>query len=356
MLVDHLPLLLPGMFTLVAGFFEFLGYVSVAEGFVYISGYVTGLVYTRIRREKGDGCVRQKAFFRAFCIYACYVAAVILLLLGVRCGGRTDIISWAWATLANESLSTASVKVFGLLYQPAFLEILPMYSLFLLFAPLIIKLLDQGRHILVAILSVLIWATDQCGARHKILDVLFGGADVHFGFFSSFAWQILYVGGLICGHRSCTTKAPWLPKGWQLPLLAYIAAVIFFALHREILDIRLSQRWIDRSSLGPLRLLNFACLAFLAAIFRKQIEQVIAWKGLTFLSRHSLQVFAFHLIPVYVASLFIVGRTVMSWQEQLLFIGFCILGLYQIAWTSHFIKDGLFKRTQIVAIPRTSGE
>src|SRR5437899_3266510 len=49
MLVDHLPIILPGMFTLIAGLYEALGYVSAAEGFVFLSGYVTGLVYTRVK-------------------------------------------------------------------------------------------------------------------------------------------------------------------------------------------------------------------------------------------------------------------------------------------------------------------
>jgi peptidoglycan/LPS O-acetylase OafA/YrhL len=84
--------------------------------------------------------------------------------------------------------------------------------------------------------------------------------------------------------------------------------------------------------------LDFACVAFLAARFRVMGERLIRWKGLVFLSRHSLQVFAFHLIPIYLAGFVIAKKVDLAWWEQIMFIGFCVLGLFLIAWISNLVK------------------
>lgn len=346
MLMDHLPFILPGLFPIVAWIYECLGYVSVAEGFVFLSGYVTGLVYTRIRHEKEDRLVWHKACLRAFHIYACYLAAIIVLVLIVKSGGETTITWGSWSYLFNHRPSIAFMKAAGLLYQPTFLEILPMYSLFLLVAPLIIQQLERGRHLLVIMFSVTLWIADQFDAREKVLNTLFSGHEVSFGVFSSFSWQLLFVSGLICGHRTFV-KGPWLPKGWKPALVAYVIVLFFFALRHQLLEIHINEKWFERSSLGLLRLLDFACLAFLVARFRTKIEKIIGWKGLNFLSQHSLQVFAFHLIPIYVAALFIKG-TALSWAAQILFISFCILGLFLTAWISRQLKSYVEKQAKRV--------
>src|SRR6266850_2674865 len=77
MLVDHLPILFPGMLPLFAWVFECAGYVSVAEGFVFLSGYITGLVYTRVAHESGAVVLWRKAILRALVIYAKYIAAIV---------------------------------------------------------------------------------------------------------------------------------------------------------------------------------------------------------------------------------------------------------------------------------------
>src|SRR5258708_1586587 len=110
-LADHLPFLLPGLFTLISGFYEALGYISVAEGFVFLSGYVTGLVYTRENEKNGARSMWLKAGKRAFMIYATYVGAVVLLLFLVRREGSSDIFWGSWRHLLEESGPTAFTQV-----------------------------------------------------------------------------------------------------------------------------------------------------------------------------------------------------------------------------------------------------
>jgi hypothetical protein len=354
MITDHLPVLFPGVFAIIPCCYEALGFFSMAEGFVFLSGYVTGLVYTRVRREKGDGALYRKAIHRSFTIYAYYVSAVVVLLVTVRAGGRAHVVWGSWQHLMDLPLRVAAIKVAALVYQPTFLEILPMYAGFLLLAPVLITLLDKGMIVPIAATSVLLWGLGQFGAREDALGALFPTGDVYFGVFNLVTWQLLFVSGLICGHRSAVLGRPWIPQGWKLPLAAYLLALGLFALKHHLVPATVDDRWIQRSSLGPLRLLDFACLVYLVTRFRGNIERRIAWEPLALLSRNSLQIFAFHLMPIYLGWLVIDGKTTISQWIEIGFFAFCVLGLMLIARLSEAIRTWfrMRNRATLLALPQ----
>lgn len=339
MLIDHLPFVLPGTFTVIAGFYEALGYFTVAEGFVFLSGFVSGLVYTRTGREKGDRAMWRKVMIRAGEIYFCYVLAVIALLALVKCTGLSCIEWLAWRPLLDLSLPVASAKVAMLLYQPLFLEILPMYSLFLLVTPIILKQLNRGNRVAVIIISGFVWGAAQFGIREVLLKLLSSRVDIVAGYFNSFGWQIIFVTGLLCGHKTYTVKTNWLPTGWKLPVLASIVISVCFVLRHSSCGIDLEETLASRQSIGLLRLINFLCVVFLICKARGLIEKYIAWRGLAFLSKNSLQVFAFHLFPIYLATIAFGGLTTLPIYLQLLFIAICIGSLFLIAFLAQLFKD-----------------
>jgi hypothetical protein len=78
-----------------------------------------------VKQEKVDRAVCRKALLRAFAIYATYLARGVLLLLMVRLEGVSDFSWGTWNHLLEEPLPSALAKVASLLWQPAFLEILP---------------------------------------------------------------------------------------------------------------------------------------------------------------------------------------------------------------------------------------
>ena len=221
MMVDHLPFVLPGVFTTIAWFYEAAGYVTVAEGFVFLSGFVSGLVYTRIKREKGNLAMWRKALARASGIYVCYVLAVVGLLAVVRAFGSSRITWAAWEPLFYQPLGSAFVQVTAILQQPTFLEILPMYSGLLLVTPLLIGQLEKSRSIVVLVLSLSIWIAAQFKARNDLLNLVPFHSLIHVGYFNALGWQLLFVSGLVCGHKTCAANGRWLPDGWLLPVAAY---------------------------------------------------------------------------------------------------------------------------------------
>ena len=192
-LVDHMSFIFPGSFVLLSFAFSFFGYVSVAEGFVFLSGFVSALVYTRVGRERGEGAVWRNALIRARDIYLCYVLAVVTLLALAKVVGVRALEWGSWTGLVLLPLPVASVKVAALLYQPLILEILPMYCFFLLITPMTLKQLERGKYVAVALVSLSLWIAGQCGAGGVLSKVWPDSIKADFGYFNSCAWQILFV-------------------------------------------------------------------------------------------------------------------------------------------------------------------
>ncbi len=75
MTVNHLPSSLRAFTD------ESLGIFSSAEGFVFLSGMLAGLVYTRRLRRDGPGGLHQAVVQRATRIYAWHVGAFLTALV-----------------------------------------------------------------------------------------------------------------------------------------------------------------------------------------------------------------------------------------------------------------------------------
>ncbi|MDR3457143.1 MAG: OpgC domain-containing protein [Verrucomicrobiae bacterium] len=316
LMVDHLPFLLPAASMAFSQWFEPLGYVSVAEGFVFLSGFVSGLVYTRVLRGHGCQAVWRKVFKRILTIYACYVSAVVLLVAVAKSCGPCSIQWGAWQNLLDMPLMVAALKVALLVYQPNFLEILPMYCLFLLSVPVAIRELEKGRYLTIARISILIWLAAQLGIRSALVGILSPWVTLQTGYFNAFGWQIVFVLGLLCGHKTFACPVAWLPANWKWTTYAYILFLLLFSLRHQVLPVTVWQPLVDRSSLGPLRFLDFTCVAFLVSSLRDPLQKFITWPVLTFLSKHSLQVFAFHLFPIYLTALALSGAATYSLPGQ----------------------------------------
>ena len=339
MLVDHLPFVLPGVFTAIAWLYEVAGYVTVAEGFVFLSGFVSGLVYTRIKQKKGAPAMWRKALARAGGIYVCYVVATVGLVAIVRTFGWSAISWGTWEPLLNEPLGSSFIQVAAFLQQPTFLEILPMYSGLLLITPLLIGQLEKGRAALVLLLSLSIWIAAQYNGRNFLLNLVPFHSHIQLGYFNAMGWQLLFISGLVCGHKT-NANGRWLPGGWLLPMVAYMVFCLLLFMRHGWLGEPVSHKWTDRSTVGPLRLLDFYSIVFLVCRFRPRIEKLIAWRGFAFLSRNSLQVFAFHLFPVYIAAIVLMrNKHDLSVPWQLLVVGFSIAGLFVIAFLTNWTRN-----------------
>src|SRR5437660_3883615 len=125
--VDHFEALTRTSVIPIGLVYQSMGFVSAAEGFVFISGLVSGAVYTRVSAEAGDRAMWCKALHRVRDIYLHYLFASVAFLAIVRSAGGF-LHDWgSWNLLASEPFLTSSLEIAALLVRPTFLEVLPMY-------------------------------------------------------------------------------------------------------------------------------------------------------------------------------------------------------------------------------------
>ena len=331
LLLDHLAILLPVLFGFWSAFFEPLGFFSFAEVFVFLSGYVSGLVYTRIYRDKGKAALLRKAFIRCGTVYTCYVISVVILLYFAKCLGQ-ELNGWrAWDELSTFPLQVAAWKVATLSCNPIFLEILPMYAMFLMFTPPIVIQLERKQRFVVIACSFFGWLAAQYAIGTGEGGLSFLNRAMFSGYFSPLGWQTLFIIGLLCGHKTYDSNGPWLPRHPLCVLPAFCITIGLYLLRHSAAGMNIGQEWAAGSTMGPLRLLNFLAVAFATAFGRELLQKALSWRGFVFLSRHSLQVFAFHLMPICLLTSLISSKTPVSVSMQCMAFVFCAAWLFLTA-------------------------
>src|SRR5689334_651428 len=116
------------------------GFVSAAEGFVFLSAYLVGCVYSHVASTRGDQAMRIALWSRAAKVYVAHIAVLLVLFLLLVPIAETRN-AHAITDLASFYVSrphTGMVTGLLLAYNPPLLDILPMYVVFLLASPLVL--------------------------------------------------------------------------------------------------------------------------------------------------------------------------------------------------------------------------
>ena len=288
-----------------------LGFFSNAEGFVLLSGAVFGLVYAKLQ-QRDPASMAAKARHRAVVIYLSHFALLIFVALYTwTTGGWSD----HWHSHAQY---IAQAPVLGLvlgtflIYQPPLLDILPMYAIFVLVSPWIIRQLVAGRTWLVLTVSLLIWwlfSQEIAGGhwRTAVTASLGLGFPFQVGEFDPLVWQILFFSGAALGVRMFQQRLPRQPQV-VFALIAILVVVVFFCLRHQLIPAPTfwNPAWVERHELAGLRLVNIAALTYTFWTFLYLVRKVDwpAWvlalpKPFACLGRHSLAVFSTHVALIY---------------------------------------------------------
>lgn len=290
MTINHLPSLL-SRFT-----DEPLGVFSGAEGFVFLSGLLAGLVYARRLRRDGPESIWLSARARGWMIWRWQAGSVLASLLAIQ------IICWIMGfcsskapTLFYQNPWLAMIMGPLFLYQPGMLDILPMYCAFVTLLPLVLIGLEKGYRGWIIGISLLLWAAVQNGYGSAI-----DGAPLyplHVGSFNLFAWQLIFFFGVIIGReRALHPDRPLVPFR---PVL--FVGVLAFAVYGWGIQHRgwLPPGWpdavfglmINKTALGLLRLADFGACAYLISVLGGRFPRLLTWRPLAFLGQHSIAVF-----------------------------------------------------------------
>ncbi|MDR7095562.1 OpgC domain-containing protein [Hydrogenophaga laconesensis] len=290
------------------------GYVSAAEGFVLLSAYMAGRVYSAKADRQGAEAMKTAFFNRAVKLYACQLALVVFaftavagLGLALREGAVTDMLAFF---LERPVVATLSAGL--LLYSPALLDILPIYIVFMLLSPLV--LLHGMRHGWGAVMAVslALWFGAQFGLGPALYQMATGWFDMplryrDMGAFEIFAWQLLWVIGLWLGteHSEPGHQPTRFPR-WMV-LIAISLALFAFVWRHAVGQIPMPGQspvnlMFDKWHLAPLRLLNLLALVVLAMYYAPWLKQHLPrWRPLEVLGKAALPVFCAHLVVALLA-------------------------------------------------------
>jgi len=317
--------------------YEGLGFISVAEAFVFISGLVAGMVYTRMAQQFSYEALSKRARHRARDIYLYHISVYLFILVLVN---LIPTFSSSWGPrlpLFLESPLTALGLGTLLLYQPSLMDILPMYCLYILFTPHIIYCFQKNRTGRVFLASLSGWIVSQFGIWGWIHhDVVLEVIPLCLGIFDFFAWQLLFIIGLWFGFkRQKGHPFPFLQKRYLI-IVCFLGGLFFFLYkHQLVLDnfFKLDlYPWLGRQSLGPLRLVNFFMIVYLVTVISVRLKRYLEWRALAFLGQHSLQVFTFHVLLVYLMLTFYYRLIPLGWVIIVLFNLAVITTLFIPAW------------------------
>lgn len=348
MTVTHLPT------RLASPLGQPFGFVSAAEGFVLLSGFMAGMVYTDRALRHGEADMRDALLKRTLKVYGCQAALLLFLFSFIATLGYSisqDAITNLVSFYLERPL-TAFLGGFLLLYNPPLLDILPMYILFMVVSPVLLVVgLRHGWRGILAV-SVGLWLGAQFGLGHLVyqgihrlthLPVPFTAT----GSFDFLAWQFLWVLGLWLGATQAEPDPPDVvfPR-WMVGTAIALAATGLVWRHAvgqvpfPSADLGLNLMF-DKWHLGPLRVLNLLALMLLTMHFAPWLSHRLPrWRVLETLGAASLPVFCAHLVLVLLALSF-VGESQPGrpwWIDAALLAG-TFLSLYAVARISQQIDQ-----------------
>ena len=343
-----------------------IGYVSSAEGFVFVSAFLVGRLYMgeQLQDERG---VRRKLWKRSAKIYA-YHLGMLALAFTLVAGYAAHTHKAAIYNLLDFYLAHPVVAVTGsalLLYCPPLLDILPMYIIFLFLTPPILSSAVRFRWRAVVAGSIVIWAMAQFGLRSLVHGWTVSLTHLNIplpetGAFNLFAWQLVWVAGLWLGARSATREQAFgRIRGW-MAALSFAACLFFVGVRWGWLGTHLNEAalgvQLDKWQIGPFRVINLATFSIVGYWLRRHLIRLVAVEPFLTLGKASLRVFCTHLIFVFAGLALLareVGQEAGAPPEQL--HGLPALVLLMATFTGLFLVASHRERKRKAGRPRAEG-
>jgi hypothetical protein len=269
--VDHIPDNPVAHFTLRA-----FSLADAAEVFIFISGYTAAMVYGQRMLRHGPLFASAQILRRTWQLYVAHLCLFLLYSAQVAYTVQHfDNPLFSDELGIGEFLTRPVDTLFRVLlleFQPAYLDILPLYISLLLVFPLVI--LAIRRHALLALVpSFGMYLLAQFTSINMP-----GNTDSDGWYFNPFAWQFLFVIAAVLGYRRTVGRdnLPVRGRAWIIGAAVVIAAAgmviqVSWTLHQldgRIPGILFQTLWpIDKTTLPPLRIVSILAIAVLAGHF-----------------------------------------------------------------------------------------
>ena len=303
-----------------------LGCNGAAEGFIFLSACLAGRVYGKSFLQGGWAAMSQKTWKRTRLIYLAHVGVLI----------PATLIIWALASkappLANHFADflvhpLASLALMPLLmHQPPLFDILPLYVIFLAATPWLLMFGRRYGWGILLVPSALGWLVAQFGWDARLMGDPARLLPLRWGAFDFLAWQFLWMCGVALGEKSL--RGPIFNPRWRLPAgivgLIIVLAGLYWRWGFQAPANCPLYVWMDKWTLGPLRLLCFGGWTALLIAWNPHPRQILL-APTALLGRHSLGVFSFHL-PLVIAATTAVQMLALpnAWQTG---VGILVIAL-----------------------------
>lgn len=286
------------------------GFSDAAEIFVFCSGIASALAFGALYARRGWLAGTVAIARRIWHVYWVHIGTFLVIAGTVFLLTASDALTRNYVSQLNlqHFFAAPGQNLVGLLtlrYVPNYFDILPMYLVILALVPIVALLAAQHRGLALG-LVVLLWL----GANLGTLALPAEPWSERPWFFNPFAWQFLFFLGFAFARG-------WLPAPPISPRLVWSAAAVVIlamplangpmravlpgaeALHEAVRPL------LGKSALGPLRLLHFVSLAYLAWVLvgprGVRLSHGTHWPSVVAVIRTTGQ----HSLPVFAAGLLI---------------------------------------------------
>ncbi len=332
------------------------GFSDAAEGFVIMSGIAAGLAYGRVVLRDGIFAGALKTWRRAFTLYWVHITTTVIALgisaAAARFFGVTEMIEANNVDMFYEDLTGVLIGLPLMAHQMGYFNILPLYCVLLLATPGLIALAGRSPALLVGG-SVALWFVTGL-FRLNIPNYPTEGG----WFFNPFAWQLIFVGGLMTGLAMkegrrfvpVDRRLLWLAGGYLLFSLVWVKVPPVMQAGRDALhvlyDLGLPFHVVsfDKTFLAVPRMLHALSLLYVLSCLPQLVGTARArWTApLALMGRQALPVFALGSV------LSILGQAVEKGTEAGFFLDTAILavglGLQYLFARAFDWRAGLEKR------------
>ena len=307
------------------------GFVSAAEGFIFLSALFTGSIYFRMAEQNSYGAMRRKLSMRTLQLYLYHLlllSFVFLVAVPIAASGTRPGLHNLLDFYFDAGARRAIVDAVLLIYRPPLLDILPMYILFLALTPVALSASRTLGWKLILAGGFTLWLLAQFGLRDaswQVMNRYFGlRIPLHeMGSFDLWAWQFLWLVGMWVGV--CWAKdqldLPRLARQLTIPALFVVSALLAtrYAVGRG-LELGSYELYFDKWHLGVVRLVDFTAIAVLLIRAHSYLKP-LSIRPLVLLGQSSLQVFCTHLLFCF-AGLTLLGNASMlsSWKQFALLV------------------------------------
>jgi hypothetical protein len=346
--IDHIPGSLLAHVTL-----HSYAYCDAAEVFVFLGGYASAAAYTGLEAQRGKLAASRRFLQRAWEIYRAYLLTAWLALL---CGAALTSLHVAspfladtgWGDFGRHPLRFLA-QIAWFKQQPYLSAVLPMYVCFALCVPGIVPLAVRVPSAAL-FASLALWF---CGPwLAGVLPVAIDGGWA----FNPFAWQLIFVFGVLCRAHPVSNAFQASHAGLRLTALA-AAVVLALAFIKLFIDTQPTPGYM-KQNLASLRIVSFVAVVWLVAqaVRLQWVRVLVQWlPGVVTIGRHGLVCFVGGaVVSIAVDAAMRLAHVVEQWPFRLLgdivAIGM-LLALAQLDSARKALRERALPPQQPVGVP-----